>query len=1251
MGTYGTVDDLLVTFTGAPVTAVGGFFWTCDQNLNYTAGNVTLTLNDGSVVTLGPPDTTTFRGFRSTTPITSMLISAGRGTLGAKWPVMDHFIVGSEAPRPTVSDDETTFMAGLTASYVDNFDDQVQGDAPAAINRVGVNGFTYRVGTGPVGSELYVRGGSKFLSTVSSSDDIVVTFSGAPVTAVGCYFFGINSFGDWESGNVTLSLNDGSSVTLASPDMTTFRGFVSPVPITSLRVSDGSGMRRFGMDHLIVGHTGVPFAVSDAYSTDEDTPLTVPAAGVLGNDSDLESDPLTAVKVWDPAHGTVTVNADGSFTYTPTGNWNGSDTFFYKANDGTSDSYPAAVTITVNSLNDAPTVARDFATVTVNEGATAANTGTWGDAEGDTVTLSASVGTVTRNAGGTWSWSLATTDGPAQTQTVTITANDGVAPPVSVTFDLVVNNVAPAVTPPAGQAAVAGVAHTFSLGSFADPGADASWSIWVTWGDSSSTGNGTPTTGTITPRPHTYAAAGNYTVTVKVTDKDGDYGTATFLVTVTDPPQLSVGNVAQDEGNAGTTTFTFTVSLPAPAVETVTFDIATADGTATTAGGDYLARALAGQTIPAGSSSTTFDVTANGDTANEADETFAVAVTNVTNGVAPVAPATGTIRNDDAPVVAADAPTVTVNEGATATNTGTWGTADAHAVTLAASSGTLTQDPGGTWSWSLATTDGPADGRTVTVTATDAHGSRATTFDLVVNNAAPVVTPAAGQAALPNVAHTFDLGSFADLVTDANWALVVDWGDGTAPGTATLAASGALAPRAHTYAGTGTYTVTVTVTDKDGTPGTATFPVTVGAPPQLSVGNVALDEGNAGTTIFTFTVSLPAPAVEAVTFDIATADGTATAAGSDYLARALVGQTIPAGSSSTTFDVTVNGDIGFEPEETFTVAVTNVTNGVAPASPATGTITNDDEGIPPASSVNAIPSPKNVRNFTVSWTAADNLGGSGLTSVRLYYTYNGGAPVLFGTYPAGTTDTPFTSPEGSGNYTFHTVAEDNAGNVEAAPADPDQAVLVSVPTALAFTVQPAGAKVMVALPAVQVSVLDEKGNVVPNGSNSVYLALVNNPTASPLYGVKAKSAVNGVATFSDLRLSRAGKGYTLRATATGLTATVSVPFNIITGCAERLVFLTAPSNTSVGAVIAPAMRVAAVDGLGNVVPSYALPVTIALHCNPGRAVLGGTRSVTPVGGIATFNDVTISRAGTGVTLRAYSPRVTSVVSGGFTVAP
>src|SRR5207249_9796665 len=86
-----------------------------------------------------------------------------------------------------------------------------------------------------------------------------------------------------------------------------------------------------------------------ALTTPEDTTLTVAAPGVLANDGDVDGDPLTAILISGPTHGTLTSNSDGSFSYSPAANFNGTDSFTYKANDGTADSGVATVTITVKT--------------------------------------------------------------------------------------------------------------------------------------------------------------------------------------------------------------------------------------------------------------------------------------------------------------------------------------------------------------------------------------------------------------------------------------------------------------------------------------------------------------------------------------------------------------------------------------------------------------------------------------------------------------------------------------------------------------------------------------------------------------------------------------------------------------------------------------------------------------------------------------------------------------------------------------
>ena len=92
-----------------------------------------------------------------------------------------------------------------------------------------------------------------------------------------------------------------------------------------------------------------PVAVADSYSTPQDTTLTVAAPGVLGNDTDADLNPLTAIKVTDPAHGTLTLGSNGSISYVPTAGYSGPDSFTYKANDGTADSNTVTVSLTVTA--------------------------------------------------------------------------------------------------------------------------------------------------------------------------------------------------------------------------------------------------------------------------------------------------------------------------------------------------------------------------------------------------------------------------------------------------------------------------------------------------------------------------------------------------------------------------------------------------------------------------------------------------------------------------------------------------------------------------------------------------------------------------------------------------------------------------------------------------------------------------------------------------------------------------------------
>jgi VCBS repeat-containing protein len=179
-----------------------------------------------------------------------------------------------------------------------------------------------------------------------------------------------------------------------------------------------------------------PSAADDAYSTTEDTALAENAPGVLGNDSDPDHDPLSAVLVSEPSHGTLTLDADGSFTYLPAGDFNGSDSFTYRASDGNLASDSATVTITVTARNDSPTVTvaaggtcgKDDHSGTVNltvadVESSAADLTLSAASSNATLVLTGNV--VFAGSGASRTMTVSTVDGRSGTATLIITVSDG----------------------------------------------------------------------------------------------------------------------------------------------------------------------------------------------------------------------------------------------------------------------------------------------------------------------------------------------------------------------------------------------------------------------------------------------------------------------------------------------------------------------------------------------------------------------------------------------------------------------------------------------------------------------------------------------------------------------------------------------------------------------------------------------------------------------------------------------------------
>jgi Calx-beta domain len=140
-----------------------------------------------------------------------------------------------------------------------------------------------------------------------------------------------------------------------------------------------------------------------------------------------------------------------------------------------------------------------------------------------------------------------------------------------------------------------------------------------------------------------------------------DYGLAVGEIVDNDPPALSIGDVARQEGNAGTTAFTFTVTLSFPSTGSVTVQYTTANGNAA-AGSDYQAVSGTLEFAP-GETSKTITVLVNGDTLVEPDETFAVNLSNAAGAAIADGQGVGTIVNDDAPLPTLSIADVTRAEG------------------------------------------------------------------------------------------------------------------------------------------------------------------------------------------------------------------------------------------------------------------------------------------------------------------------------------------------------------------------------------------------------------------------------------------------------------------------------------------------------------------------------------------------------------------------------------------------------------
>ncbi|MCC6808780.1 MAG: hypothetical protein IT381_15245 [Deltaproteobacteria bacterium] len=389
-------------------------------------------------------------------------------------------------------------------------------------------------------------------------------------------------------------------------------------------------------------------------------------------------------------------------------------------------------------------------------------------------------------------------------------------------------------------------------------------------------------------------------------------GNATILdgnatVTILDDdaaPTISIDDVTVTEGDAGTVNAVFTVSLSTLSGRDVTFNAVSADGTTpdfiAAAPGDYTTINMTGVTIAEGLLSTTVTVQIAGDTVDENNEAFTVALNTLAGATAGDTTGLGTINDDDNPPQVNIQLTSSANEGATGT-TGPM----TFTVTVSPGSGRMT-------SVQYATSSGTA------MQGSDYVGTSGTlTFD--PND--PIV--------LQRTQKTITVVVNGDNTDEDNETFIVTLSNPT-----NLTINNGL--------GTGT------ITDDDN-------------PPTLNITSVTQAEGDAGTSNFVFTVSLTAASGKDVTVNFTTQDGTALAS-NDYAAQNGT-ITFPAGNPgdpapSQTITVVVSGDLtyegngvdetagGFNRNQTFTVVLSGGGNYTVGTLTGTGTITDTTDPKP-----------------------------------------------------------------------------------------------------------------------------------------------------------------------------------------------------------------------------------------------------------------------------------------------------------------
>jgi len=479
----------------------------------------------------------------------------------------------------------------------------------------------------------------------------------------------------------------------------------------------------------------------------------------------------------------------------------------------------------------------------------------------------------------------------------------------------------------------------------------------------------------------------------------------------------------------------------------------------------------------------------------------------------------------------------------------------------------------------------PVSGVTVTFTApgSGASGTFAGSVNTAVTNASGIATSATFTANTTAGSYTVSAGAsgtgsvtFAETnAAKAAHAIAVSSGSGQSAAVHSAFANKLAALVTDTY-GNPVSGVTVTFT-APGSGASGTFAGSANTALTNASGIAASATFTANTTAGSYSVSASVSGTGSVTFAETNAAG--AAAQLVFTTQPTSGQKITA-ETATAFKVTVEDTYGnIETADTSTKVTLAMT-----VNPGGSTLSCTNTGGS---------GPVTVSGGVAAFTCLLNKAGTG--------------------YAVGATSNP-----------AHGSTTTNAFNIVAGGA-----------SQLAYTAQPPASTPASSAFGMTVSIEDLYGNVVTGDTHAVALSLSTNPCGATLTGTASKAAVGGVATFSNLQITTACAGYTLKATDAPdgpLTAT-SNPFAITPATVSKLVFTTQPPASN-PATSTFAIAVTIEDLYGNTETGDTHTVALSLTTNPCAGTLGGTTSQAAVAGVVTFSNLQIATVCTGYTLSA-----------------